>query len=231
METPPAGAKLRPHPPSRDEAPRRLPRRRSARVRAPGAPRPRGDPRRVPRRRVRERDGRARRAIRRVEPARPRLRRRGVPADVDAPRGGGHRDTGGLRRGPPRARAGPDGDWQRGRADAPRGGGGARAAPRAGVVPRGARTRLPGGPAAGRRGGHARQDDHDGPDDACLPGGGPRPRLPRRRRDGGRRGDGRARLGPPLRRRGRRVRRGVLRQAAQDAALPPAGRRGDEPRV
>ncbi len=78
---------------------------------------------------------------------------------------------------------------------------------------------------------HPRQDDDVVA--ACLDtrGGGPRAGLPDRRRSEGLSGLGAARYVAPLRDRGRRVRHGVLRQALQVRALPPAHRDPQQSRV
>ena len=80
---------------------------------------------------------------------------------------------------------------------------------------------VPRGPAQRRRRRHARQDDHLGADGARARRGGHGPDVPRRRRDAELRRQLPRRQGAALRRRGRRVRHGLLRQGPQVPALPP----------
>ena len=108
----------------------------------------------------------------------------------------------------------------------PRGDGGARARASADELPRGASASLLlAAQAQRRRRRHARQDDDVRADGARARRRGHGSVLPRRRRHAELRRQLPLRQGAVLRRRGRRVRHGVLRQGAQVPALPRRARR------
>ena len=137
-----------------------------------------------------------------------------------------------LRREEPRAAPRPRRGRQRGVAQQPRGPGRRGPRHREDVVPRRARPLLPRPrrPLAGR-GRHPRQDHHHRHARALPRDGGRRSRLPRRRPRARPRQARRGRRRRVLRRRGRRVRHGLLRQGPQVPPLQAVGGHPDERRV
>ncbi len=181
--------------------------------------------------RVRHRDGVARRVATGARSRGDGFRPGRLPADVDA--ASGARDPGALalRRGERARGCRPRGDRQRTLARQPGSRGRARPPPALHQHARARGRGVPARAALAGRGRNARQDHDHEPAGVPARSGLSRPVVPGRRRAARLRAELQAGLGPSLRDRGRRVRLGLLRQAAEVRPLPADDGRRRQPRV